>query len=176
MPFINYRIFSAISYSGVTSPLVSILSPFRIRNRWVLDSFILIFTSFNFPLYFFHLFFSLYCILCYFLQVTLILPFCIFSYLTHSLEFFVCFNDFVFNFYYYYWFFKKSACFLSCLAFLSTAYFLFYASNDVDNYFVVTFQYLYHLICLRTILFISPADLTCGRFPPHCVRVWFYCE
>ena len=137
MPFINYRIFLAISYSGVTSPLVSILSPFRIRNRCVLDSFILIFTSFNFPLYFFHLFFSLYCILCYFsqpyLQVTLILPFCIFSYLTHSLEFFLCLNDFVFNFYYYYWFFKKSACFPSCLTFLPTAYFFFYASKSIDS-------------------------------------------
>lgn len=68
-----------------------------------------------------------------YLQVTLILPFCIFSYLTHSLESFVCFNDFVFNFYYYYWFFKKSACFPSCLTFLPTAYFFFYASKSIDS-------------------------------------------
>lgn len=90
------------------------------------------------------------------------------GYLIHPLGFFVCFNDFIFNFYYNYWFFKNLPVFLNVLLFfLNIVHFFFYASNYIDNYFVITFQYLYHLIFLRTaLLFILPADLTCGRFSP----------
>lgn len=183
MHFINYRIFSSISYSNIASYPFSMLSVFGTPNIHVLDSFILFFTSSNFLSYIFPFFFSVYAAF-WFPQVCLWVHLLFSSFSCNGLFnssigsfLFVCFMTSFFISIIVIGSLKKSV-FLSVLILSYVFHFFFHVSSHLDNYFVITSWYLYYLIFWEQLccLFYLLTWLIVDFLFIVLVGIWLHCE